>query len=142
MTTFNNETYPTKQAAPGFSVTWQFDPGAETQPVHAFPNIMVDDILPIELDKMTQVNLDLHWTYGVGNTVASSTNKDSLTAQNLQTNVAIDMFFDSDKTRATNSSLANFEVMVWFAMVGAAAQPLGYAPDKSVATKTLNGTTL
>lgn len=103
---------------------------------------MVDDILPIELDKMTQVNLDLQWTYGVGNTVASSTNKDSLTAQNLQTNVAMDMFFDSDQTRATNSSLADFEVMVWFAMVGASAQPLGYDPNTSVAARTLNGTTL
>lgn len=110
--------------------------------MHAFPNVMVDDILPLELDKMTQINLDLQWTYGVGNSVASSTNNDSLTAQNLQTNVAVDMFFDSDKTRAANSSLAGFEVMVWFAMIGASAQPLGYNPDKSVATKTLNGTAL
>lgn len=142
MTTYNNETYPTKQTAPGFYVTWQFDPGPSTQPVHAFPNIMVDDVLPIELDKMTQVNLDLHWTYGVGNTVASSTDKDSLTAQNLQTNVAIDMFFDSDKTNATKSTAAGFEVMIWFAMVGAAAQPIGYSKDNPVTTKTLNGTTL
>lgn len=141
VTTFNNETYATTQSAPGFSVTWQFDPGPSTQPVHAFPNIMVDDVLPIELDKMTKVDLDLHWTYGVGNTVASSTDSSSLTADDLQTNVAIDMFFDSDKNNAGNSALAKYEVMVWFADFGASAQPIGLSAG-AVTTKTLNGTTL
>ncbi|GLI80205.1 hypothetical protein PoHVEF18_008556 [Penicillium ochrochloron] len=140
VTTYNNETYSTKQTAPGFSVTWQFDPGPSTQPVHAFPNIMVDNVLPIELDKMTKVDLDLHWTYGVGNTVASSTVESTLTADNLQTNVAIDMFFDSDKTNAGNSTLAKYEVMIWFADFGSSAQPIGLSAG-AVTTKTLNGTT-
>jgi hypothetical protein len=102
---------------------------------------MVDDVLPIELDKMKEVNLDLHWTYGVGNTVASSTVESTLTAENLQTNVAIDMFFDSDKANAGNSTLAKYEVMVWFADFGSAAQPIGLSSG-AVTTKTLNGTTL
>lgn len=102
---------------------------------------MVDDVLPIELDKMTKVDLDLHWTYGVGNTVASSTDSSSLTADDLQTNVAIDMFFDSDKNNAGNSALAKYEVMVWFADFGASAQPIGLSAG-AVTTKTLNGTTL
>lgn len=141
VTTHNNETYATKQTAPGFSVTWQFDPGPSTQPVHAFPNIMVDDVLPLQLDKMTEVNLDLHWTYGLGNTVASSTVESTLTADNLQTNVAIDMFFDSDQNNAGNSTLAKYEVMVWFADFGSSAQPIGLAAG-AVTTKTVNGTTL
>jgi hypothetical protein len=102
---------------------------------------MVDNVLPIELDKMTQVDLDLHWTYGVGNTVAASTDQASLTAENLQTNVAIDMFLDSDQTKASNSTLAKYEVMVWFADYGSSAQPIGLSSG-AVTSKTLNGTTL
>ncbi|KAJ5168862.1 uncharacterized protein N7482_004456 [Penicillium canariense] len=138
ITTFKNETYSTKTTAPEFSVTWQYDPGPETAPVHAYPNIMVDDVLPVELGNMSQVNIDVHWTYGVGNTAASSTDISALTAEDLQTNVAIDMFFDTDKAIAQNSTQAKYEVMVWFLEFGASAQPIGLN-DGVVTTRTLNG---
>ncbi|KAJ5636729.1 uncharacterized protein N7484_010042 [Penicillium longicatenatum] len=125
VTTFNNETYPTKTTAPEFSITWQFDPGPETAPVHAFPNIMVDDVLPIALDKMTKIAMDFRWTYGVGDTPVENTNTSDLTANSVNVNVAVDMFFDSDKTAAQNSTKAKYEVMVWFARIGDATQPNG-----------------
>ncbi|KAJ5669495.1 hypothetical protein N7462_010565 [Penicillium macrosclerotiorum] len=140
VTTNNNETYATSTTAPGFSVTWQYDTGPTSQPVHAFPNIMIDNILPIELGKMTEVNFDVHWTYGVGSVVAESTDDTALDNDDLQTNVAIDMFFDSDKETAQNSTKAKYEVMVWFADYGSSAQPIGLSSG-AVTTKTLNGTT-
>ncbi|KAJ5897348.1 hypothetical protein N7504_007636 [Penicillium tannophilum] len=138
ITTFNNETYPTKTTAPEFSVTWQFDPGPETAPVHAFPNIMVDGVLPIELEKMTEIAMDFRWTYGVGDTPAESTNTTDLTANSVNFNVAVDMFFDSDKTAAQNSTKAKYEVMVWFAKIGDSTQPNG---NQTTTTRKLNGAT-
>lgn len=138
MTTNHNETYPTKISAPQFSVTWQYDAGPETQPVHAYANIMVDEILPVELGQMASLDLDLHWTYGVGNEPVETTDNSTLTAANVNTNVAIDMFFDSDKDAAQNSTLAKYEVMIWFAKFGPATDPIG----TKVTTRELNGTEL
>ncbi|KAJ5125955.1 hypothetical protein N7526_008132 [Penicillium atrosanguineum] len=136
VTTNNNETYPTKYSAPQFSVTWKYEAGPETQPVHAYPNIMVDGILPVELGEMESLDLDLHWTYGVGNEPVETTVESTLTAETLNTNVAIDMFFDSDKVTAQNSSAAKYEVMIWFAKFGVATDPIG----SKVTSRELNGT--
>lgn len=133
-------TYPTKYSAPDFSVTWKFDPGPSSQPVHAFPNIMVDKVLPVGLDDMKELYLNLHWTYGVGDEIAETTDEAELTSNSVNTNVAIDMFFDTDKDTAQNSTSAKFEVMVWFATFGSATQPIGY--PEVVTTRTLNGTDL
>ncbi|KAJ5267194.1 hypothetical protein N7478_010002 [Penicillium angulare] len=126
VTTFNNETYATKTTTPDWSVTWQFDPGPQTQPVHAFPNIQVEDVLPIVLNGVDSIDFDLAYTYGVGKTVATTMDESALTAQSLQANVAVDMFFDSDKETSQNSTAASLEVMVWFARFGASSDPIGY----------------
>lgn len=97
-------------------------------------------MLPVGLDEMQELYLNLHWTYGVGDSIAKTTDESELTANNLNTNVAIDMFFDSDEETSKNSSSAKYEVMVWFAMFGSATQPHGY-PDV-VKKRTLNGTSL
>lgn len=93
------------------------------------------------LDNMEEIDFALHWTYGVGNTVAESTAVTTLDSVSLQANVAIDMFFDSDKTTAQNSTAAEFEVMVWFARFGASTDPIGLEGGV-VTTNTINGTTL
>lgn len=100
---------------------------------------MVDGVLPVELDKMTSINLDFSWTYGVGNTIAQSTNQAALEANAVNTNVAIDTFFDTDPTKAQDSAKAKYEVMVWFAQIGPAVKAIG-APTG--AQRTINGTTL
>ncbi|KAF7715866.1 Xyloglucan-specific endo-beta-1,4-glucanase [Penicillium ucsense] len=139
VTTFDNQTYPTQYSAPGFSVTWQFDPAPGPQPVHAYPNIMVDKVLPLELGKMSKVDMDLAWNYAVGDEVSSTTDESALAASGVAANVAIDMFFDSDKTIAQNSSLAQYEVMVWFGRFNkASAQVIGEGQGV-VKTKTVNG---
>ncbi|KAJ5923501.1 hypothetical protein N7454_008746 [Penicillium verhagenii] len=140
VTTYNNETYPTKTTAPDWSVTWKFNAGPETQPVHAFPNIQVEDVLPVVLEDITDIDFALHWTYGVGDSIAASTDLTTLTAEDLECNVAVDMFFDSDKATAQNSTTASFEVMVWFARFGSSSDPIGYS-DGIVTNHTINGTT-
>jgi hypothetical protein len=142
ITTFNNETYATETTAPEFTVTWQYPQGPESQPVHAFPNIRLEgSVLPATLQTLSQMYLELEWSYAVGNEPAASTDAQALTGVDLNGNVAIDMFIDSDKTSAQDSNKAKYEVMVWFADFGAAAQPIGQAKGVA-ATHQVNGTTL
>ncbi|CZT07946.1 related to endoglucanase I precursor [Rhynchosporium graminicola] len=136
----NNGSYPTPSSAPPFFVTWSYAPGPDTQPVHAFPNVQVVTGLPMLLSKVKSINLATEWTYGVGDTPALKTDIAALTANAVNTNVAVDMFFDADKNKAKNSSQAAFEVMVWFADIGPAAQVIGL-PAGTIATQVINTTT-
>ena len=142
VTAFNNGSYATDTTAPQFFVSWQYEQGPATQPVHAFPNIKVDgNVFPVTMGSVSKINVDVEWTYGVGNETAASTDEAALTANSVNTNVAIDMFLDSDKDSAEDSSKAKFEVMVWLAAFGAATQPIGLSAG-AVTTATVNGTTL
>lgn len=141
VTTYDNNTYPTNTTAPAWSITWKYPPGPESQPVHAFPNVLVDGgVFPATVQSLSQIGLDVQWTYGVGNNTASTTDEAALDAATLNANVAVDMFFDSNKFISSNSSKATYEVMVWFADFGSAAQPIGLAAGV-VTTETVNGTT-
>ncbi|KZL69398.1 xyloglucan-specific endoglucanase [Colletotrichum incanum] len=147
VTTFNNQTYATDFSAPEFYVTWRYPRGPETQPVHAFPNIKVDGtILPVSISALTNVNVDVEWSYSVGNyttdgAAATDTNEAELTENDTNTNVAIDMFLDDDKESAKDSTKAKYEVMVWFGTFGAATQPIGYQNGAgAITTETINGT--
>jgi hypothetical protein len=106
--------------------------------VHAFPNIMLEEVLPVTLDSMKEIAMDMRWTYGVGNTPAESISSSDLTANSVNANVAVDMFFDSDSKTAQNSTKAEYEVMVWFAQIGPATKPNG---KKTSTSRTLNGIT-
>lgn len=142
MTTFNNQTYATKATAPEFSVSWQYPPGPETAPVHAFPNCKVDSgVFPSSLKDIEKLVVDLEWTYSVGRNTSIATDEDELDKYLVNTNVAIDIFADKDKTKATNSEKAGIEIMVWFAAYGPATQPLGLS-DGEVKTKTIEGSKL
>lgn len=123
-------------------VSWQYPQGPPSNPVHAFPNIQVDTkVLPATINSISKVDIDLEWSYGIGNETTTASTLADLTADNLNTNVAIDMFIDSDKTTAQNPAKAKYELMVWFAAYGSATQPIGFGPVP-VSTKTLDGNTL
>lgn len=142
VTTFNNGTYATSTTAPQFMVSWQYPRGPEDNPVHAFPNIQIDtDVIPATVNSISKVDIDIEWSYGVGNETTTSSTLADLTADNLNTNVAVDMFIDSDKTAAQNPAKAKFELMVWFAAYGSSTQPIGFS-NGAVSTQTLNGNTL
>lgn len=141
VTTFNNETYATDATAPEFAVTWIYNPGPETEPVHAFPNCKVaSQVLPTTFKSIDKLMLDFEWTYGIGNNTSVSTDKQELEDNLVNTNVAIDIFSDPDQNTATNTEKAKMEIMVWFAAYGPATQPLGMAAGV-VETKQVNGST-
>lgn len=51
---------------------------------------------------------------------------------------------DSDQKKAQDSADASHEIMVWFAAIGPATQPIGFNVNGTnpLATKTLHGTEL
>jgi hypothetical protein len=59
----------------------------------------------------------------------------------VNANVAIDMFMDSNRGDSATPALSSHEVMVWLAMYGPATQPIGFNLG-SKQTQSINGTTL
>lgn len=142
ITTFNNNTYPTKANAPSWSVTWTYPQGAETQPVHAYPNVEIGKPdLPTQLKDISRIYFDVEWTYNVGNDTTYFTNISALTAAEINANVAIDLFMDRNKKNSADSSKATYEIMIWFAVLGSAAEPIGFK-EGEIVNRTINGTLL
>jgi hypothetical protein len=106
--------------------------------VHAFPNALLNDTaLPMQLSQLTNMTLDVKWTYAVGNLPADTSDDAALANANLQANAAVDMFLSSTASTADNSTLASHEVMIWLGVYGDSARPLGY--PTVTATETFNG---
>lgn len=147
VTTLNNNTYAGNTTAPRFSVTWQYPPGIDRQPVHAFPNIKLDanadgvvpNQLPTVLQSIKTIKVDVSWTYGLGTQPVNATDVPGLTAALVNTNVALEMFFDPDQYRSQDSTNATFKVMVWLGCIGLSTQPIGLA-DGVVTSQVVSGT--
>lgn len=111
--------------------------------MHAFPNIKLDPeaVFPIQISKVAAIDFQADWAYGVGDAKPITTNVNDLTAADVNSNVAIDMFLDSDPTKATSSTDAKYEVMVWLGVFGVATEPIGLKQG-SLKTQAVNGTSL
>jgi Glycosyl hydrolase family 12 len=129
-----------------FTATWQY-PQRDGQPVHAFPNALLNDThLPLKVGDMQSLELDVGYSYAPGDlpVAPAAVNAADLTAAGLNANVALDMFYDLDQTIAAKPDKAKIEVMIWLGMFGRSAQPIGYNDGQGTiaATYTINGTKL
>ncbi len=81
----------------------------------------------MQISRITNIDIDTQWMYSVGdqNQTTAALDQGALAAVSANTNVAIDMFLDSDSSRATSTENAKYEVMVWLATFGPATQPIG-----------------
>jgi len=132
-----NDTY-----ASNWTVTWFFNQGDPTNPVHAFPNAKLDtNAIPNQLSNISSILLDVSWTYASGDDAVTEVDSNSLLASNLNANVAVDMFLDPDQSNSMDPSSASHEVMVWLGQYGLATEPLGQNTGV-VTTQSVNGTTL
>jgi hypothetical protein len=154
MTTFENSTYASKFAAPPFSITWEYPftivnataRANETKGfMHAFPQAQIaGGVFPIALQDLGQLNVDFNWTMGPGDSDATSTSLLPLGAHQVNASVALDMYLDSDETKAGNASVAAFEVIIIFAHFGF-QDPIGFGVGNGVTvvtTKSLGGVDL
>ncbi|KAF2433275.1 concanavalin A-like lectin/glucanase [Tothia fuscella] len=126
--TTDNRVSDSSRAASSFSATWQYPPGPETMPVHAFPNVKLVDnsSIPVTLSEFSGLNIDVKWSYNGGNAASNSTDQSSLRTAGLNANVAVDMFLAADKTKSGSTTDAQHEVMVWLGRWGVSTQPIGY----------------
>ncbi|KAG5978912.1 hypothetical protein E4U55_005770 [Claviceps digitariae] len=138
-----NQTYATQWSAPPFNVTWQYPRALGTKNVHAFANakVMSGD-LPAKLGSIKTLDFDVSWFMSMKNDSTTKITNDDITANQINANVAIDMFMDKDSTKAGKPEEASHEVMVWFARLGTDTFPIGKTTinDMGLKTKTLNGT--
>ena len=127
VTSFDNGTYPTPNTAPAFTATWSYPQGPESEPVHAFTNAQLDlpEMIPISLSNMSGLTLDVKWSYAIGDKVENTTDSLALDDINMNANVCVDMFLDSSKNSAGETSDSRYEVMVWLGRYGDATQPIG-----------------
>lgn len=135
-----NRTYATQFSAPPFNVTWQYPRAAAGQNnVHAFPNAKVDSKnFPVKIGSISKLEFDVEWYLSMKNDTQEEVTDNDVTANQINANVAIDMFMDKDGTQAEDSEKAGYEVMVWFADFGTDAWPLG---KTNTADKGLKNTT-
>jgi len=128
--------------ASNWTVTWTFSQGNPDEPVHAFPNAKLNtNALPNQVSNISSLILDVSWTYAAGDDAATEVDPSSLSADNLNANVAVDMFLSDDQATSGDPSNASHEVMVWLGQYGLATQPLGMDTGV-VTTQSVNGTTL
>lgn len=152
MTTYENATYPTNFTAPVFSFTWEYSfeaankssPANETKPlIHAFPQASIGEggVIPLTIEDLGELTVDFEWTMGTGDTVAPDTSLIRLGAREVNASVALDMYLDSNKTKAGDAGEAAFEMIIYFANFGL-QDPVGFGNGTKVTTENLNGTTL
>lgn len=141
ITSFDNQTYPSHSTSPAFTATWMYPQGPVTEPVHAFANAKLDmpRVIPVQLTNMSNLALDVKWSYAVGEKVKKTTDSPALDEIELNANVCVDMFLDADKLVANVTHQSSYEVMVWLGRYGTATQPIGNLQGV-VVTLEVNGT--
>lgn len=151
VTTYNNETYATNTTAPAWSATWQYDAGSSDQPVHAYPNIMIDGgVLPFKLGKIGMMRLDVQWAYveagvAVVGTVSTSTKTSSTkaaTATTAKSETAAAATSSSAKTTTTPATTATTPTAAAAAVESSSSADVATAATtKAVAARSVNDVT-
>jgi len=94
-----------------FNATWIWPSGPGA--THSFPHLsFLPKLLPVSLSSITKFGLKASWKY-------------YNTDPSLACNVAVDMFADVDPIAAQKEMVAQYELMVWYGLLGA-PWPLGY----------------
>lgn len=141
ITTHDNQTYAGDTVAPPFTATWMYPQGPESEPVHAFANAKLDmpHVIPVQLSAMSNLALDVKWSYAIGDKVKNTTDSAALDQINMNANVCVDMFLDQTALHQDVTQESSYEVMIWLGRYGAATQPIGNLQGVLV-TESINGT--
>ena len=128
-----------------FNATWNWWQNSES--VHSFPHVELNsDLLPLQLAHLLSVELCASWTMNPTHDLYSTHHPGPWSPQNYQNdieaNVALDMFLDPIPQRANVSRLPMYELMIWFNAVPGVA-PIGWAESEADGhSYTLDDTTL
>ncbi|KIV99014.1 uncharacterized protein PV09_09243 [Verruconis gallopava] len=120
--------------ATSFNVTWQWDRGDDSNPVHSFPYVRFNSkYLPGRIWDIHDLSVHAAWDM-----FPTSDRTNALQNVGAVANVAIDMFLDADVQKAVDAKSADYEVMIWLATFGA-GMPFGNATGITHATSVQPG---
>ena len=87
--------------------------------IHSFPSVVLNSkVLPVKIANITSLQVDASWAIVPSGTDANTTDADVLANVNARTDVALDMFLDTDAVTSSNTTSAGTEIMVWQADYG------------------------
>lgn len=115
--------------ATSVSSTWSWT--ANESLVHAYPNVNYNPIQrqPILLSNLSSLEVKVSWSMKPEfSTSSQGLDTSGLSGVDAKANVAIDVFFDTDVSRAVNTTAPRYEVMVWLAKIGSIL-PIGATSD-------------
>jgi xyloglucan-specific endo-beta-1,4-glucanase len=105
--------------ATSLSTTWSW--GANETLVHAYPNVNYNPIQkePIALSNLAALDVKVSWSMKPEfSTSSQGLDTNGLSSVDAKTNVAVDVFFDTDIARAVNTTAPRYEIMVWLGKFG------------------------
>lgn len=103
--------------------------------MRAYPNVQYHSVkLPAKIDLINYLNISATWSLGLESFGATpetppntGTNAEQMSSNGINCDVAIDMFADASLTKSINSTVADYEIMIWIARVGNDTYPSGYS---------------
>ncbi|KAF2023998.1 concanavalin A-like lectin/glucanase [Setomelanomma holmii] len=101
------------------SSTWSWS--ANETLVHAYPNINLNAVQrdPIQLSNLSAIDVKVSWSMRPAlSTSKADIDSSGLAVTDAKTNVAVDVFFDTELEKAVNTTAPSFEVMVWIGKFG------------------------
>lgn len=102
------------------STTWSWK--ANETLVHAYPNINYNPVQrnPIRMSNLSSIDVKVSWSMKRTDNIesASTFDKSGLADVNAKTNVAFDVFFDTQLEKAVNTTAPSYEVMIWIGSYG------------------------
>ncbi|KAF2830177.1 concanavalin A-like lectin/glucanase [Ophiobolus disseminans] len=105
--------------ATALSTTWSWK--ANETLVHAYPNINFNPVQddPIQISNLASIDVKVSWTMrpALSRSLAAF-DKDGLAIIDAKSNVAFDVFFDTDIAKAVTTTAPSYEVMVWIGQYG------------------------
>lgn len=131
-----------KNNGTAFDATWRWLNNSDK--VHAYPHFKLDSPLyPLSLAQLSAVDFTGDWGINVTSALQANTQAraQALNDNDVQYNVALDMFLDANETQAL-ADLPHYEIMVWLSY-SYNVYPVGIdtsSPDKDQFV--INGTRL
>lgn len=102
-----------KNNGTAFDATWRWTNNSDK--VHAYPHFKLDSSLyPLSIKELAAIDFQGTWAVNVSSAINDTAQErlQALDDDDVQYNVALDMFLDATASQAT-SDLPQYEIMVW-----------------------------
>ncbi|OCL04604.1 glycosyltransferase family 2 protein [Glonium stellatum] len=108
-----------------FDATWKWKSDAAS--VHSYPHVNFNSpLLPVKMTSISSLTIQSQWSMSPGSSPSVTNDVEGLSQLNTIANAALDLFADSDPTKAQSEVDASYEIMIWLGSFGD-PKPLGFS---------------